>query len=122
MKLELRLHLSPDIYIEGAAADLLIFQNTGNVIADSGAKVLLVDDGAGCGIPQASDIVWQLAGYLDAGATSHHLEGTFLVKTHAAFKTGASLDGRVLAQKTHAASPPSRTAQTSTSRSASPPG
>jgi hypothetical protein len=88
---------SSDIYLEGTATDLFIFQSTGNVIAGSGAKVMLVDDRTGGGIPQASNIVWQVAGYLDAGTTSH-LEGTFLVKTHAVFKTGSSLNGRILAQ------------------------
>ena len=34
---------------------------------------------------------------VDAETTSH-LEGLFLVKTHAAFKTGSSLNGRILAQ------------------------
>ena len=56
-----------------------------------------MDDCTGGGIPQASNIVWQLAGYLEAGKSSH-LEGTFLVKTHAVFKTGSSLNGRILAQ------------------------
>jgi hypothetical protein len=38
-----------------------------------------------------------VAGFLDAGTTSH-LEGIFLVKTKAVFKTGSSLNGRILAQ------------------------
>jgi hypothetical protein len=88
---------SSDIYLEGMATDIFIFQSTGNVIAGSGAKVTLVDDCTGGGIPQASNIVWQLAGYLEAG-TSSHLEGTFLVKTRAVFLTGSSLNGRILAQ------------------------
>lgn len=86
-----------DITLEGNATDRFIFQSTGNVIAGSGAKVLLKDNGTGDGIPQAFNIVWQVAGFLDAG-TSSHLEGTFLVKTHAVFKTGSSLNGRILAQ------------------------
>ena len=81
----------------GAATDLFIFQSTGNVIAGSGAKIILEADGTG-GKPQASNIVWQLAGFLDAGPTSH-LEGTFLVKNDAIFQTGSSLNGRILAQK-----------------------
>ena len=86
-----------DIYIKGSSADIFIFQATGNVIVGSGARVVLVDGGGGGGKPQASNIVWQMAGYLDAGTTSH-LEGVFLVKTHAVFKTGSSMTGRVLAQ------------------------
>jgi hypothetical protein len=38
-----------------------------------------------------------VAGFVDAGTTSH-LEGIFLVKTKAVFKTGSSLNGRILAQ------------------------
>ena len=78
-------------------SDIFIFQTTGNVIAGSGAKVTLADDGTGNGTPQASNIVWQVAGSVDAGTTSH-LEGVFLVKNHAALKTGSSLNGRILAQ------------------------
>ena len=88
---------SSDIYLEGTATDLFIFQSTGNVIVGSGARVTLKGDGTDCGIPKASNIVWQVAGYLDAGTTSH-LEGIFLVKTKAVFKTGSSLNGRILAQ------------------------
>ena len=47
--------------------------------------------------PVAANIVWVMAGHLEAGPTSH-LEGVFLVKTKADFKTGSSLNGRVLAQ------------------------
>jgi hypothetical protein len=86
-----------DIYLNGTATDLFIFQSAGNVIAGSGAKVMLVDDCTGGGTPQSSNIVWQVAGYLDAGTTSH-LEGIFLVKTHVAFKSKSSLNGRILAQ------------------------
>jgi hypothetical protein len=80
-----------DISITGNATDLFIFQTTGNVIASTGARVNLL------GQAKAENIVWQVAGYVDAGADSH-LEGIFLVKTHAAFKAGSSLNGRILAQ------------------------
>ncbi|KAJ1485243.1 IBP-8 [Baffinella frigidus] len=88
---------SSDIYLKGSSTDIFIFQTTGNVVVGSGAKVTLLADVAGNGKPKASNIVWQVAGFVDAGTTSH-LEGVFLVKTHAAFKTGSSLDGRILAQ------------------------
>jgi len=88
---------SSDIYIKGSSEDIFIFQSSGNVIVGSGAKVILVDDGNGDGPPRASNIVWQVAGYVDAGTTSH-LQGTFLSKTHVVFKTGSSLNGRILAQ------------------------
>jgi len=89
---------SANIYIKGTPDDLFIFKCSGNVITGSGASVVLVADGTGGGgAPLASNIVWQVAGHLDAGTTSH-LEGIFLIKTFAAFKTGSSLNGRILAQ------------------------
>ena len=85
-----------DIYIKGSRRDHFIFQITGNLVAGSGAKIILVDDGVD-GMPNAPNIVWQVAGYIDAGTTSH-LEGTLLGKTKIVFKTGSSLNGRILAQ------------------------
>ena len=86
-----------DIYIKGNKYSKYIFQSTGNVIAGSGAKVLLQEDDTGNGMPHPANIVWVMAGYLDAGTTSH-LEGIMLVKTKAVFKTHSSLNGRILAQ------------------------
>ena len=60
-------------------------------------QVILVGDGSGKGMPHPANIVWVMAGYLDAGTTSH-FEGVFLVKTKAVFKTASSLNGRILAQ------------------------
>ena len=92
---------SSDITIEGTSSDIFIFQTTGNVVAGSGARVMLKNTGlTGDAIvdgPKASNIFWQVAGQIDAGTTSH-LEGVLLVKTTAVFKTGSSLNGRVLAQ------------------------
>jgi hypothetical protein len=85
-----------DIYIQGSSTDHFIFQSTGNIIAGSGVKIILMSDASGS-FPQASNIVWQMAGYIDAG-TSSHLEGTFLVKTKAVFKRSSSLNGRILSQ------------------------
>jgi predicted acyltransferase (DUF342 family) len=45
----------------------------------------------------AKNIFWQVAGEVIVGADAH-LEGVLLVKTAAVFKTGASLNGRILAQ------------------------
>jgi hypothetical protein len=85
------INFASDIYIKGNATDQVIFQTTGNVIAGTGARVHLL------GQAKAENIVWQVAGYVDAGVGSH-LEGIFLVKTHAAFKSGSSINGRILAQ------------------------
>jgi hypothetical protein len=84
-------YFSSDIYITGTATDIFIFQCTNNVIAGSGAKVILQ------GGALASNIVWQMAGFVVAGPGSH-LEGIFLVKTKAVFEHGSSLNGRILAQ------------------------
>ena len=79
------------ITFAGSATDIFIFKTTGNIIVGSGARVGL------SGGAVASNIFWQVGGFLDAGTTSH-LEGVFLVKNHAVFKTGSSLNGRVFAQ------------------------
>ena len=71
---------SRNIYIKGNRDDAFIFKSSGNVFAHSGVKVLLVADGTGKGAPLASNIIWQVAGRVEAGTTSH-LEGVFLVKT-----------------------------------------
>ncbi|KAJ1617306.1 hypothetical protein T492DRAFT_917760 [Pavlovales sp. CCMP2436] len=84
-------NIAADVTIEGSATDIFIFQTTGNVIVASGKQMILA------GGALAQNIVWQVAGEVDAGTTST-LQGIFLVKTRAVFKTGATLIGRVLAQ------------------------
>lgn len=86
-----------DITIMGNKDSTYIFQSTGNVVAGAGVNVILKDDGRGNGSPNPANIVWVVAGYLDVGTTAH-LEGVLLVKTKAIFKTGSSLNGRILAQ------------------------
>lgn len=88
---------SSDLYIKGSSEDTFIFQSTGNLVVGSGAKIILVDDGSGKGMPKSSNVFWQVAGYVNAGTTSH-LEGIFLVKTHFVMKTGSSLNGKIFAQ------------------------
>mmetsp|Transcript_11441 Transcript_11441/g.27208 ORF Transcript_11441/g.27208 Transcript_11441/m.27208 type:complete len:249 (+) Transcript_11441:86-832(+) len=80
-----------DIYINGGPTDVFIFQTSGSVKAGSGAKIILL------GGALAKNIVWQVAGFVDAGTTSH-LEGIFLVKSFASFKTKSTLNGQVFAQ------------------------
>ena len=94
-----------DIYIEGTADDVFIFKLASILYVGSGAKVVLVaPSGSGLpgvgtvpGPPKAENIFWQIGSNIDGGTTSH-LEGIFLAKTMAAFKTGSSLNGRVFAQ------------------------
>ena len=80
-----------NVYLTGSETDIFIFQTTGNVVAWNGANMILV------GGAKASNVVWQMAGFLEVN-TSAHVEGIFLVKTKAVFKTGSSINGRILAQ------------------------
>jgi len=81
--------ITDPITFKGSATDIFIIQIAGNLVQD--ANVVLL------GGAKAENIFWQVAGYVDV-ATGAHLEGVLLVKTKAVFKTGSSLNGRVLAQ------------------------
>lgn len=80
-----------DVTLAGAAADVWIFQVTGDLQLGTGQAMTL------SGGAQAKNIVWQVAGFVDLGATSH-AEGILLSKTAIHAGTGASIDGRLLAQ------------------------
>ncbi len=80
-----------DVTISGSAGDVWIFQIAGNFTMSSAVKVTL------SGGAQASNIFWQVAGQVTLGTTSH-LEGIILGKTNITLQTGASLNGRALAQ------------------------
>jgi hypothetical protein len=83
--------ISDDVTIQGGADDTWIFQTTGSVDLADDKKVIL-DAGA-----QDKNIVWVIAGEMVVG-TGAHMEGIMLVKTAAKFLTGASFNGRALAQ------------------------
>lgn len=80
-----------DLVLNGGANDVWIFQIAGNLTVSAAAKVILI------GGAQAKNIFWQVAGTVSLGTTSH-FEGIILSKTGITFKTGASLNGRALAQ------------------------
>jgi hypothetical protein len=80
-----------DVTISGGANDVWIFQISGNLILSSAVKVIL------SGGAQAKNIFWQVAGQATLGTTSH-FEGVILSKTGITLQTGASLNGRALAQ------------------------
>jgi hypothetical protein len=80
-----------DITIAGAANDVWIFQITGDLKL-SAAKSMILSGGA-----QAKNIFWQVAGSVDLGSTSHS-EGIILSKTAIDLETGATINGRLLAQ------------------------
>lgn len=85
--------ITKDVTLSGGPNAVWIFQISGNLTMGSGAKILL------SGGAQAKNIFWQVGG--GAGAvigTTAHVEGTILSKTAIHLKTGASLNGRALAQ------------------------
>ena len=80
-----------DVTISGSATDVWIFQIAGNLTMSS-AKRITLSGGA-----MAKNIFWQVAGQVTLGTTSH-FEGIILSKTGINIQTGASMNGRALAQ------------------------
>ena len=77
--------------IAGGTNDVWIFQIAGNLTMSSAVRITLT------GGAQAKNIFWQVAGQATLGTTSH-FEGNLLSMTGITFQTGASLNGRALAQ------------------------
>jgi hypothetical protein len=88
---QVNINIATDVTFEGNADDVFILQTTKSVEQAANKKVILT------GGVQAKNIFWVVAGEVNLGAGAH-MEGILLVKTAATFKTGASLNGRVLAQ------------------------
>jgi hypothetical protein len=80
-----------DITLEGGPNDVWIFQVAGTLTMSSAVKMIL-SEGA-----QANNIFWQVSGAVTLGTTSH-FEGSLLGKTSIAVQTGATVNGRLLAQ------------------------
>ncbi len=80
-----------DIALEGGPDDVWIFQVSGNLDMSSAVNVTL------SGGAQAKNIFWQVAGAVTFGTTSH-FEGNILGQTGINLRTGASINGRLLAQ------------------------
>ena len=80
-----------DITISGGPYDVWIFQVAGTLKMSSGVKITLA------GGARAKNIFWQSSGAVTLGTTSH-FEGTILGKTGINLQTGASVNGRLLAQ------------------------
>ena len=80
-----------DVEISGGPDDIFIFQVSGTLIAGNGINIILT------GGVQAKNIFWQVAGAATFGTTSH-FEGNVLGKTGINLQTGASINGRLLAQ------------------------
>ncbi len=83
--------ISPDVTLSGGPDDVWIFQVAGTMNQASATRVTLT------GGAQAKNIFWQVAGAVTIGTTAH-LEGVVLAKTLIAVNTGASVNGRLLAQ------------------------
>jgi hypothetical protein len=80
-----------DVTLNGGATDIWIFQIAQDLTVSSGAKVILA------GGASSKNIFWQVAGLVDLGTTAHG-EGVFLSQTSITLHTGASVNGRLLAQ------------------------
>lgn len=80
-----------DVTISGGPNDVWIFQMSGDLIVSSAAKITL------SGGAQAKNIFWQVAGQATIGTTAH-FEGIILSQTAINLQTGASMNGRALAQ------------------------
>jgi hypothetical protein len=80
-----------DVTLAGGANDVWIFQIAGTFDLASAKKVIL------SGGAKAKNIFWVVAGAVTLGTYSH-FEGTILGKTSLSLKTGATMNGRLLAQ------------------------
>ncbi len=80
-----------DVKISGGANDVWIFQIAGTLNMGSAVKITL------SGGAQAKNIFWQVADAVTLGTTSH-FEGNILGATGINLQTGASMNGRMLAQ------------------------
>lgn len=85
------LNIPTDITISGSSTDIWIFQVAGNLDMSSAVRITLA------GGAQAKNIFWQTAGAVTLGSTSH-FEGNILSQTGINMKTGASINGRMMAQ------------------------
>ena len=80
-----------DVTLEGGAEDVWVFQVAQKLTVANAVDVSLV----GGALPK--NVFWQVEGAVTMGTTVH-FAGTVLGQTSIALKTGASVDGRLLAQ------------------------
>lgn len=83
--------ISTNVTLAGSATDIFIFQIAGGITQASATRVVLT------GGVLAKNVFWQSAGVVTIGTTAH-FEGVILAKTLIAVQTGASVNGRLLAQ------------------------
>lgn len=80
-----------DVTLEGSSDDVWIFQIAENLTLSSDVQITL------SGGAQAQNIFWQVAGEVTVG-TNAHMEGVIMSMTGITLTTGASINGRMLAQ------------------------
>ncbi len=85
------IRISKDVTLAGGPTDVWIFQIAGGIDQASATRVNLT------GGALAKNVFWQAADAISIGTTAH-FEGVVLAKTMVAVKTGASVNGRLLAQ------------------------
>jgi len=83
--------LSTDVTLSGGPDDVWIFQVAGTLNQASATRITLA------GGATAKNIFWQVAGAVTIG-TYAHFEGIILGKTVVGMNTGATVNGRLLAQ------------------------
>jgi len=83
--------ISTDVTLKGGPNDVFIFQIPGTLTMSS-AVIITLSGGV-----QAKNIFWQVADAVTLGTYSH-FEGIILGQTNIALQTGASINGRTLAQ------------------------
>jgi ice-binding like protein/Big-like domain-containing protein len=86
-----RVLISTDVTLSGGPDDVWIFQIAGTLTQADATRVILK------GGARPRNIFWQTSGAVAIGTTAH-FEGVILAKTKIAMKTGASANGRLLAQ------------------------
>jgi len=80
-----------DVTLTGSSTDVWIFQIAENLTMSSATSIILT------GGANPNNIFWQVAGEATLGTTSH-FEGIILSMTGITLQTGASINGRALAQ------------------------
>ncbi len=80
-----------NVTLKGTASDVFIFQIAQDLTMSSGARVVLT----GGVLPK--NVYWQVSGRVELNTTAH-AEGIIMSKTAITLATGASVNGRLLAQ------------------------
>lgn len=80
-----------NVSLKGSATDVWIFQIAGDLTVSSAVSVNLT------GGALSKNVFWQVSGMVDIGTTAH-MEGVVLSQTAIKLRTGATVNGRLLAQ------------------------